>query len=382
MRNSKLRSSKRSLRWADVRCVLSSLAAMLVVSQVAFVADASAQRIRELDSDTLRTSERRDRIRVTIQTDDDTTSSTIRIGPSRWRRQGNEESSLVRFGEDIVIEADEVIDGSVVSIGGNVVVRGHVLEDVVSLGGRVTLEEGAIVEGDAAAIGGGIDRESGAEVLGEEVNIELGPAVFTVGTPGGGRYFWAFFSLSLFLFLGLTALVVEWLLPVQIRRMTGHVRSALWPSFFVGLAAQVLLGPAFVILCITVIGIPAALLLPLVMTVAQIIGYVLVAAVLGAKFSGGGLDTRAAWVRASLAGLAVFGLFTLIPVLLTAVGGGIGQLGRLLLLGAIAANWTIDTVGTGAVLLSRFGSREPSAGAGPRAEDGFQEFAAGSSNAI
>ncbi|MEZ4648129.1 MAG: hypothetical protein R3E97_04955 [Candidatus Eisenbacteria bacterium] len=382
MRSTSLRSSKWSLRWAGVRFVLASLVVILISSVGAPIGDAHGQRIRELESDTLRTPDKRGRVRVMIETEDDTTSSTIRIGSSRWRRQGDEESSLVRFGEDIVIDADEVIDGSVVSIGGNVIVRGRVLEDVVSVGGSIKLEDGAVVEGDAAAVGGGLDLAPDAEVMGEKFDVEFGPAVFTLGTPDGGRFFWAVFSLSLFLLLGLSALAVEWMFPTQMRRMTRHVRASLWPSFFVGLAAQVLIGPVLVILCITVIGIPAAILLPFVVTAAQIVGYVLVAAVLGAKFFDGNLDSRAAWIRGSLAGLAVLAFMTVIPLLLAGIGGGIGQFGRLLALGAIAANWTIDTLGMGAVLLSRFGSREPSVGSRVGPGDGFQEFPAGSSSPI
>lgn len=319
-----------------------------------------AQKLRVLDADTLRSSERRDRsIDVTFEVDSDTSSASIRIGTSRWKRGGHESSSLVRFGEDIVVEADDVVDGSVVAFGGDVLVRGRVLEDVVAFGGDVVLEEGGIVEGDAAAFGGSIERAPGSDLLGEEVDIAFVPT--TVGSaltgPTGGRTFWILFTLSAFVFLAIAGLVAEWILPSRVRKIAEHVRVAMWASFFVGLAAQVLLGPLMALLAVTVIGIPVALLLPLVFTVAQILGFLVVAAVVGSKFSDGTVDSRPEWVRSVLAGVTVFGAISFVAVLMVGFGGLVGTLARLFLLAVLAAHWTVSTIGLGAVTLSRFGGR-------------------------
>ena len=49
----------------------------------------------------------------------------------------------MRFGEDITIPADKVVDGDVVAIGGNVIVYGRVKGDVTSVGGTVELRGAA-----------------------------------------------------------------------------------------------------------------------------------------------------------------------------------------------------------------------------------------------
>jgi len=49
-----------------------------------------------------------------------------------------------------------------VAIGGSVTIAGHVRRDAVAIGGSVTLEPGARVEGDAVAIGGAVSVAEGA----------------------------------------------------------------------------------------------------------------------------------------------------------------------------------------------------------------------------
>jgi len=75
---------------------------------------------------------------------------------------------IVKFG-DIVIADDERVSGDVVSIGGNIIVKGQVDGDVVSVFGDIDLGEDAYIRGDAAAPLGSIDRASGATVIGESV---------------------------------------------------------------------------------------------------------------------------------------------------------------------------------------------------------------------
>ena len=360
------------------------LCLLLLGAVLAVPTEVGAQHIKVLEADTLRSSERRGRnINVIIGVEEDSSSASVRIGTSRWKRGGHESSSLVRFGEDILVDADEVVDGSVVAFGGDVRVRGRVLEDVVSFGGTIVLEEGGVVEGDAAAFGGAIERVPGSELLGEEVDVAFIPTTIG-GIHGlsGGRTFWALFTLSAFLFLGIAGLVTEWVMPFGVRRMAAHVRSSLWASFFVGFAAQVLLGPAMALFAITVVGIPVAVLLPLVFTVAQIIGFLVVAAVIGAKFSDGSLDSRPAWVRSVLAGLTSFGALTFVSVLLVGLGGFAGNLGRLLLLSVLVAHWTVSTIGLGAVTLSRFGSRGPSHPDRDRIDTAVPGFPSGSPRTV
>src|SRR5262245_26664641 len=51
--------------------------------------------------------------------------------------EASDSNDLVRFGEDVEIAADKVIEGDVVAIGGSVTVYGRVKGDCVAIGGTV-----------------------------------------------------------------------------------------------------------------------------------------------------------------------------------------------------------------------------------------------------
>ena len=205
------------------------------------------------------------------------------------------DNNLVRFGEDIVIPADKVIDGDVVAIGGDVTVYGRVKGDCVSVGGTVNVKDKGVVEGDAVSMGGGVATSDSASVGGS--NVSLGspwthshafwPMVGLFGAVGTG--IWLVHTLVR---LALTVFLA-WLVMLLAReRMVYAVdmmyerfgRSFLWGlagisgSLIALLPAIVLLvlvgAIAIAILAITIIGIPVAIVLLLALILA-IVGLVL-----------------------------------------------------------------------------------------------------------
>src|SRR5206468_6709846 len=61
---------------------------------------------------------------------------------------------IMRVGSDIHVERDEVVHGSVSSIGGDVTVDGHVQGDVTAMRGDIFLGSTARVDGDVVSVGG------------------------------------------------------------------------------------------------------------------------------------------------------------------------------------------------------------------------------------
>ena len=109
---------------------------------------------------------------ITISVDSDSTRTES--GPSI--QSGGKD--VVRMGENIEIGAGETIEGDVVAIGGTVTVYGHVLGDVVSVGGGIDLKSTANVNGDVVCVGGTVEREDGATVLGQNVSVGVLPKGF------------------------------------------------------------------------------------------------------------------------------------------------------------------------------------------------------------
>ncbi len=69
-------------------------------------------------------------------------------------------------GGNLRIEKNEIVD-DVTVMGGSLEVLGHVEGDVVVMGGSARILDGAHVEGDATAVGGTLDIKSGARVDGD-----------------------------------------------------------------------------------------------------------------------------------------------------------------------------------------------------------------------
>ncbi|HEX5032379.1 MAG TPA: hypothetical protein VFX78_13090 [Candidatus Eisenbacteria bacterium] len=214
------------------------------------------------------------------------------------------DNNLVRFGEDIVIPADKVIDGDVVAIGGDVTVYGRVKGDCVSVGGTVNVKDKGVVEGDAVSMGGGVTTSDSASVGGS--NVSLGspwthshafwPMVGLFGAVGTGIWLvHTLVRLALTIFLAWLALLLarERMVYAVDTMYARFGRSFLWGlAGFAGslvalptaIVLLILVGAiAIAILAITIIGIPVAivLLLGLILGIIGLVLAVVVAVFLG-----------------------------------------------------------------------------------------------------
>lgn len=84
---------------------------------------------------------------------------------------------LVVFGGSVTIEADAQVIGGVVLFGGSLTIAGEVTGDVVLVGGSGLLKSTAVVEGDLNTVGGSYQTESGARVVGSINNFEAPPSI-------------------------------------------------------------------------------------------------------------------------------------------------------------------------------------------------------------
>lgn len=335
---------------------------------VALFAQISAADLRVLEegdsaSVTIERSVGRSRIRILVQTGDDTTESSIEIpippeppdAPWDWKHKETG-GDLVRMGEDVHIYPDQLIEGAVVALGGDVTVEGHVLDDVVSIGGNIYVEPGAVVEGNTVAIGGRVHRKPGATVLDGDVSV---PLMILPHVDGGWLGPGLRFGLAVMMmgFLFLTGGLFELVMPTRLQGLTQYAQNRVWGSFFAGLAAEILSLPVFVLLCITILGIPIALLMPFAYFGGLLLGYVAVAILVGSRIGSRTLAERRSRLTALAFGLAILLGVHLFSQLLSSLGGVVAWFGAALSLFAMAANWTVATIGLGAVLLSRLGKR-------------------------
>lgn len=343
------------------------IAVALVAVCLAVAAPAGAQKITDLGVDTLRIEGRTSgKYEVHISTDGDTATRVVIEGREYSRK--DDSASIIRTGEDITVAGDEEIDGDVVAIGGTVTVYGKVRGDVVAIGGDVWLKDGSVVRGSAVSIGGRVDREADATLLGQDVGMKFIPTRFLnprlIQSGVSVVHFTALVVFSLFVFL------FGWLLhalaDTRMRGIGEFLVESPWKSLAAGLAIILLAPAAFVLLLVTVVGIPVALVLFVLLPLAHLIGLVLVASA-----TGGRLWTRSAspatwsWTRSLAAGLVLFFGIILFGAILRSVGGFLTPFGWALTFFGWTVIFLAATVGLGSLVLSRFGGPRRPYGPGP-----------------
>lgn len=295
------------------------------------------------------------RIRV-VTKDGDTTEVAWDF---KKRRADGKAEDVVRFGEDILIDEDQEIEGNVVSVGGNVEVRGAVHGDVVSIGGKVRVRSGGSVDGDVVSMGGQVDKLPGAHIRGSDVGLKLVPGIARFFPPRRG---WTLAARGFGGLVGVGALAgLAWLLDRlarrRVQRVAGHLRDHMWSSLLVGGAVLLLSGPVCLLLLVTIIGIPLGIMVPFALLFCLASGYLIVTTLVGQRLVTEG-DDGGSWLRSTLVGLLVSAGLLVVGGVLKTWGGPLHGIGSLIRLFAAAAIGLAAVTGLGAIVLTRAGGRD------------------------
>lgn len=309
-------------------------------------------------------------------------------------REAAERAGVSVLTGDHVVEAGEVVEGDMVVVGGDLRVEGEILGNAVVTGGDLLMEEGGKVLGDAVVTGGEL-IDHGGRILGEMRTLSGMPHAVQVAPaapraprrPAEARFGSSWFreigegiagvfsTLAFGLVLaGMGAGLVFYGLP-YLRTVSETVRNNTGRSAAVGLAASFLVIPAFILLivalAISIIGIPLLLvavpLYPLLVVAAFGFGLLAVAHGIGEYTSEqrGGFEFR----HRNAYAYVFFGIALLLaPILAGHMIGMVGFLDWVAMLLQVAGGmvlWVAATVGMGAVILSRAGTRRDFASRDP-----------------
>ena len=262
----------------------------------------------------------------------------------------SDDESIVRMASDIEIDSLEVVADAVVALFGNVTVHGHVGGDVVAVLGSVTLAPGAIVEGDAVAVGGSLEQSPEATVHGKSVSLSFLP--IRDGMPPLRALAIAVFAAWLLaMFMG--ALLVL-LFPGRLVVIAQTISERTGWSLLFGLLLPPLAVIAAVLLIVTMIGIPVAVLLPLVYLFALWAGTVAATLLLGSRLMRRPLGRGLAGPL--FAGTLTLGVLFGFGATFTGMRGILGTLACFFPLLGMLLVLSLSVIGSGAVLVSRFGS--------------------------
>ena len=261
------------------------------------------------------------------------------------------EQAIVEFG-NVYIEYDDEIDGDVVTIKGNVTVDGIVYGNIVSPK-TVVLGPEAIVTGDIIAKR--LEKDPDAEFHGRHILFSLGsfpfPYKIGIGLPGLGS--WIIVAIFMMIFTSIFMIIFQ----RPVKRIQYHLATGFFKNLAVGLVLILAILPVFVLLCITIVGIPVAIIVyPLALLGAFILGHIG-----AAYFVGKALGRLTDSLRfdstfvTTIVGVAALMVSWMISGFFVAVGSE--ALAIFFFVFGIITLAITATAGLGAVWLSRFGTR-------------------------
>lgn len=256
--------------------------------------------------------------------------------------KGSRVDTAVAYGGPVIIEENAVVEGDAVAFGGDVILKkGAVVEgDAVSFGGSVVKGEGT-VHGESVSMGGSgfgttvargmVKSQRAARVTETQDAADDSRSGFGRGLAGFLLQFAVFFGLGFVLMM---------FAPQRMKALEATIKAEPGKNTLAGFLGLLATIPLTVMLAVTLVGIPVAMLMWVALALFVPVGLAVVANAVGARLPTGNLRKTQALV------LAV-GLLTLLLV------GRIPVLGHLVMAEAVF-------ISMGAIIRTRFGQNSRS----------------------
>lgn len=273
----------------------------------------------------------------------------------------------LRFGGRVV-EAGDSVAGPILVVAGDLRVRGTVAGSAVVIGGDLIVETGGRVTGDVIAALGSV-RNQGGTIGG---NIRAFQDAFRFGSgrredaefvrrDTGGALSLSLGWLTIMLVLGIGVLVFA---GGYLEGVADVLQRSFWRSFFVGLAGELGVIPALVLLvCLLAITVVGILLIPfaIVAYVVAVAGLFTLGFLAMARLTGGGIggaSARQLSAKGSALRGLVIGIVLYLGMWVVAAAFQWSPIAAGILRGvALAITYVAATAGFGAAILSRGGTR-------------------------
>jgi cytoskeletal protein CcmA (bactofilin family) len=255
----------------------------------------------------------------------------------------------------VVIDAGDKVRGPIVAVG-SVTVRGKVVGDVISYR-KITVTSTGEIVGDARAPE--IVKMRGGIITGSRIETEL-PAVPELDLFAENSYTALTVNIIILIVLLICGLIVATVSSRAVIRVKTCIQSSFFWSFLVGLLVWFAFMPVFALLVLTIIGIPVALVaLPLATVLAVILGIAGLGQLVGEKASHYLGQTGKSQLGHVVIGILVLDALWLLMSLFLIKPGSVSQGFATLFMVLAIVIWSIGTsAGVGAVILTKFGSRD------------------------
>lgn len=226
--------------------------------------------------------------------------------------------SIVRIFGNVEIEQGQVVNGDVVTVFGNITVRGEVYGSAVAVLGNTTVTSTGRVWEDTITVIGNLNTHSGSSIAGSKVNIignggefRLPPVSFRHVLREATRFRLDLLGdLASLAFSVVLAVLIAALFPVPVDRVRKSIERNPGRMALIGLLTWVIVIPLIAVVALTIIGIPLAFLMGLVVWAAGKLGAAGLAVILGGAL----LKNNDSKPAVAAVGALLLGVATIVPV--------------------------------------------------------------------
>lgn len=256
-------------------------------------------------------------------------------------------NQITRWGENIIVDEDIRVNSDIQVVRANITVKGVVNGDVTTMGGDIYVTSTGVINGNAVAVGGKIKKDDGARITGATMQMKMP----LMNAARGSTYQVILGVILLVVLLGLLfAWLMVALIPVPMNRIARELMGNPFKSLLFGYITYLGLPIAWVLLLVTILGIPiAVLVIPLALPLAIVQAYAVINIAVGQRLFKK-TDTLQAFMFGGL-------VTTTFPLLLMIIGYATNSLAlfviNMIFLGLFL--FVFVPFGLGAALNTRFG---------------------------
>lgn len=265
--------------------------------------------------------------------------------------EGEIQDSVLSFGGNILIKGK--VRQNVVAFGGQITIEGEVGESILGFGSEVTIKSSAEVNGDVVSIGGTLDKEFGALIKGDTIHFDFAKSGdFQRFLKEGLFGVFGMSLIPLFLIIKLITLFIWFVLgivlaaifPHQLSLASSQIRKSFWPVFGTGLLSIIIFTILIifaVLLSFILVGIPILVLLIILGMVIKFFGRVILFYFFGDSLSRAFGNKQTSPILAVILGFFLVSLISLIPII-----------------GSPLFTSILSIIGWGVVIRTKFGTTE------------------------
>lgn len=268
-------------------------------------------------------------------------------------------NDLVSIGGNLDVKG--TVEGDVVGIGALVYIDGHITGDLVLIGSTGQIDSNTVVDGEFVTIGALVDIHENAKLTGPVTNINVGPFQKLLSLRFRPSQMEKQFSIGLLIssiakFLAIFLLgCLVLLLFTKFNRVEKTLGLNPLRSFLFGILAEILIIPAVIVLAISLIGIPFIPVFFLITGIGVFIGSIIIIHMLGSFVLKEFKAAPKHFVINLLIGLSVLSVFPLLSKI--GIWAGIEWISTLFGIISFIQWYIVITYAFGIMTLSKFGTR-------------------------